>query len=60
LEGMVKTKNGIEGLVGKDQYDLRGEWSKRLLRMLELLKWRICKLNSSIPVNNTKWVLGSV
>jgi hypothetical protein len=39
---------------------LRGKWSKRLLRTLELLKWHICKLNSSIPVNNTKWVLDLV
>jgi hypothetical protein len=28
--------------------------------MLELIKWHICKLNSSIHVNNTKWALDLV
>jgi hypothetical protein len=28
--------------------------------MLELLNWHICKLNSSIHVNNTKWALDLV
>jgi hypothetical protein len=50
----------FEGLVGEDQYDLRGKGSGKNLRMLELIEWHICKLNSSIHVNNTKWALDLV
>jgi hypothetical protein len=41
----------FEGLVGENQYDLRRKGSGKNLRRLELIKWPICKLDSSIHVN---------